>query len=105
MSEAICDVLASIATDGLIFREILAEKNLISDAECETALEAFERRLGKTTGNGSASQALPFQYRSAHGARPQSWSLRQFPISDGFFIQPERCQDSPCPRVDSKLVL
>ena len=47
MSEAICDVLASIANDVLIFRKILAEKNLISDAECETALEAFERRLGK----------------------------------------------------------
>jgi hypothetical protein len=85
MSEAICDVLASIATDVLIFRKILAEKNLISDAEYETALEVLERHLGKATGNRSASQALPFQYRSAHGAKPQSWSLRQFPISDGFF--------------------
>ncbi len=33
MSEAICDVLASIAADVLIFRRILAEKNLVSDAE------------------------------------------------------------------------
>jgi hypothetical protein len=47
MSESVCDVLASIATDVLIFRKILAEKNLVSDAEFETALEAFERRLGK----------------------------------------------------------
>lgn len=47
MSEAICDILASITSDVLIFRKILAEKNVISDAEYETALEAFERRFGK----------------------------------------------------------
>jgi hypothetical protein len=38
MLEAICDVLAFIATDVLIFRKILVEKNLNSDAACETAL-------------------------------------------------------------------
>ena len=47
MSEAICNVLTSIATDVLIFRKILAEKNFVSDAEYETAREALERRLGK----------------------------------------------------------
>jgi hypothetical protein len=47
MSEAICDVLASIAVEVFVFRKILAEKYLVSDREYETALEAFERRLGK----------------------------------------------------------
>jgi hypothetical protein len=46
MSKTICDVLASIAMDLLIFRKILAEK-IVADAEHETMLEAFEGRLGK----------------------------------------------------------
>ena len=46
MSEAVCDVLASISSDVLILCKILAEMNLVSDEEYETALEAFERRSG-----------------------------------------------------------
>ncbi len=38
MSKAISDILASIATDVLIFRKLVAEKNLVSDAEYETPL-------------------------------------------------------------------
>jgi hypothetical protein len=47
MSEAICDVLASIAGQVFVFRKILVEKNLVSATEYDTMLEAFERRLGK----------------------------------------------------------
>ena len=46
MSGAICDVLVSTAADVLIFRKILAKKNLVSDTECESELEVLERWLG-----------------------------------------------------------
>ena len=48
MSEAICDVLGSIAADVLIVRKLLAEKTLVSDQEYDDAHGAFEQRLGKS---------------------------------------------------------
>jgi hypothetical protein len=46
MSGAFCAVFVSIAADVLIFRKILAKKNLVSDTEYESELEVLERRLG-----------------------------------------------------------
>jgi hypothetical protein len=56
MSAAISDVMASVAVDVLIFRRILADRDVVSDAEYETAIEAFEQRLGKALRTDIAKQ-------------------------------------------------
>ena len=48
MSEAICEVLGSIAAEVLIVRQLLAEKTLVSDREYEDAHGTFEQRFGKS---------------------------------------------------------
>ena len=43
LSEAICEVLASVSADVLLFRTILEEKDLVSRAEYEEALVSFSK--------------------------------------------------------------
>ena len=43
LSEAICEVLASVSADVLMFRTILEEKGLVSRAEYEEALNSFSK--------------------------------------------------------------
>lgn len=45
-SEAMCDVLASVAADTVILRMLLDAKNMVLDSEFEAALTAF-RQTGK----------------------------------------------------------
>jgi hypothetical protein len=43
LSEAICEVLASVSADVLVFRMILEEKALVSRAEYEKTSDSFSK--------------------------------------------------------------